>query len=63
MSGLDRTNDPALKSWVQGAGRAATSRSRTCRSAFFRSTSDRRRAGVAIGDYILDLAAIADAAR
>ena len=42
------------------ARRAATFRSRTCRSASSRSASGGAAPGVAIGDYVLDLAGIAD---
>jgi len=61
MSGLDRTNDPALKSWVQGAEPGSDFPVQNLPLGIFSIDRDQRRAGVAIGDYILDLAAIADA--
>jgi fumarylacetoacetase len=57
---VDDTNDPSRLSWVGGAGAGSDFPVQNLPLGIF-STDDQRRAGVAIGDFILDLAAIADA--
>ena len=59
---MDATHNPKLKSWVESANDPAHAifRSRTCPSACS-AAGDRKeapRGGVAIGDQILDLAAV-----
>ena len=61
MSGPDETNDPSLRSWVQGAEPGSDFPVQNLPLGIFSIDGDQRRAGVAIGDFILDLAAIADA--
>jgi len=56
----DKTNDPSLRSWVPGAEPGSDFPVQNLPLGIF-STDGERRAGVAIGDYVLDLAAIADA--
>ncbi|CAN5195660.1 fumarylacetoacetase [soil metagenome] len=60
MSGPDDTHDPALVSWVHGAEPGSDFPIQNLPLGIFSETKGRRRPGVAIGDYILDLAAIAD---
>ena len=55
-----RANDPALTSWVRERERQRFP-IQNLPLGIFSTAGEQRRAGVAIGDYILDLAAIADA--
>jgi fumarylacetoacetase len=57
----DATTDPSLRSWVQGAEPGSDFPVQNLPLGIFSTDGEQRRAGVAIGDYILDLAAIADA--
>ena len=60
MSAIDETHDPALVSWVAGAEPGSDFPVQNLPLGIFSEAKGRRRPGVAIGDYILDLAAIAD---
>ena len=60
MSGVDETHDPALVSWVAGAEPGSDFPVQNLPLGIFSEAKGRRRPGVAIGDYILDLTAIAD---
>jgi fumarylacetoacetase len=60
LSGPDGTNDPSLRSWVPGAEPGSDFPVQNLPLGIF-SVDGERRAGVAIGDFILDLAAVADA--
>lgn len=55
---IDETHDPALDCWVDGADRHARFPVQHLPYGIFTHRGGRRRAGVAIGDYIIDLAAI-----
>jgi fumarylacetoacetase len=55
----DETNDPALTSWVESA-QGSDFPIQNLPLGIFSVGNRRRRAGVAIGDYVLDLVAIAD---
>ena len=55
----DETNDPALASWVESA-QGSDFPIQNLPLGIFSEAEGRRRPGVAIGDYVLDLAAIAD---
>ena len=55
----DPTNEPGLKSWVDSAQRSDFP-IQNLPLGIFSEAKGRRRPGVAIGDYVLDLAAIAD---
>ncbi|HET9812005.1 MAG TPA: fumarylacetoacetase [Sphingomicrobium sp.] len=57
---IDETHDPSLKSWVAGAGAGSDFPVQNLPVGIFSESKGRRRPGVAIGDYILDLAAIDD---
>jgi fumarylacetoacetase len=61
MSGLNETHDPALRSWVASANRSGCDFpiQNLPFAVFRRDGSEAWRGGVAIGDEILDLAAIA----
>ena len=61
MSGLNETHDPALRSWVPSANRSGCDFpiQNLPFAVFRRDSSEAWRGGVAIGDEILDLAAIA----
>ena len=59
MSGTDATNDPKLKSWVDTA-KDSDFPIQNLPLGIFSVGERRRHAGVAIGDYVLDLAGIAD---
>jgi fumarylacetoacetase len=60
--GVDETHDPALASWVPSAAAGHDFPIQNLPLGVFeRQPADRGRAGVAIGDEILDLAACADA--
>ena len=56
---IDATNDPALKSWVASA-QGSDFPIQNLPLGIFSVGERRRRPGVAIGDFVLDLAAIAD---
>jgi len=56
----DETLDPSRKSWVQGAGNGGDFPVQNLPLGIFSEAKGLRRPGVAIGDYILDLPAIAD---
>ena len=60
MSTLDETHDPARSSWVGGAQGAGGFPLQNLPLGIFSVDCDQRRPGVAIGDYILDLAAAAE---
>ena len=60
MSGLDETHDPALISWVEGAGEGSDFPAQNLPLGIFSDAERQRRPGVAIGNFILDLAAAAD---
>ena len=59
MIAPDETNDPSLKSWVN-TGSASDFPIQNLPLAIFSVGERRRRAGVAIGDYVLDLCAVSD---
>ena len=61
MTGTDETNDPGRTSWVSGAQAGSDFPVQNLPLGIFSAADRQRRAGVAIGDFILDLAAIADA--
>ena len=56
---IDETHDPARMSWVASAANSDFP-IQNLPLGIFSETKGRRRPGVAIGDYVLDLAAIAD---
>jgi fumarylacetoacetase len=56
---IDETHDPALVSWVASA-QGGDFPIQNLPLGIFSETKGRRRPGVAIGDYILDLAAVCD---
>ena len=60
MTALDETHDPRRTSWVDGAGPGSDFPVQNLPLGIFSTPDQERRAGVAIGDYILDLAAAAD---
>ncbi|HEU5482633.1 MAG TPA: fumarylacetoacetase [Sphingomicrobium sp.] len=60
MSGVDETHDPSLVSWVAGAEPGRDFPVQNLPLGIFSEAKGRRRPGVAIGDYILDLSGIAD---
>ena len=55
----DETNDPQLSSWVESAD-ASDFPIQNLPLGIFSVGERRRRAGVAIGDYVLDLIGISD---
>ncbi|HZC37078.1 MAG TPA: fumarylacetoacetase [Sphingomicrobium sp.] len=57
---IDETLDPARVSWVQSAGPGSDFPVQNLPLGIFSEAKGRRRPGVAIGDYVLDLAGIAD---
>ena len=57
---IDETHDAALASWVSGAEAGSDFPVQNLPLGIFSVGNRRRRAGVAIGDYVLDLVAIAD---
>jgi fumarylacetoacetase len=59
VSVRDETNDPALRSWVESA-QAGDFPIQNLPLGIFSEAKGRRRPGVAIGDYVLDLSGIAD---
>ncbi|MDQ3246665.1 MAG: fumarylacetoacetase [Pseudomonadota bacterium] len=60
MTAIDQTHDPALTSWVGGAGPGSDFPVQNLPLGIFSDGAGQRRPGVAIGDFILDLAATAD---
>ncbi|HEY0164702.1 MAG TPA: fumarylacetoacetase [Sphingomicrobium sp.] len=60
MSGLDETHDPAAASWVNGADAGSDFPVQNLPLGIFSEGKGQRRPGVAIGDFILDLAGAAD---
>lgn len=58
---IDPTNDPTLTSWVESANGHRDFPVQNLPLGIFSVNDDQRRVGVAIGDFILDVAAIADA--
>ena len=60
MSPLDATHDPALQSWVQSANGHAEFPIQNLPLGIFSPKGGTKRVGVAIGDSILDLAALPD---
>jgi fumarylacetoacetase len=57
---IDETHDPSLASWVRGAEPGSDFPVQNLPLGIFSEAKGLRRPGVAIGDYILDLTAIAD---
>lgn len=57
---LNETHDPALKSWVESANAGSDFSVQNLPFAVFRRPRERFRGGVAIGDAIVDLAAVAE---
>ncbi|MEO8546897.1 MAG: fumarylacetoacetase [Sphingomicrobium sp.] len=60
MSALDETHDPAAASWVDGAEPGSDFPVQNLPLGIFSEAAGQRSPGVAIGDYILDLAAAGD---
>jgi fumarylacetoacetase len=60
VSALDETHDPELVSWVAGARPGRDFPVQNLPLGIFSEAKGRRRPGVAIGDYILDLSGIRD---
>jgi fumarylacetoacetase len=60
VSATDDTHDPSLVSWVEGSGPGSDFPVQNLPLGIFSEAKGRRRPGVAIGDYILDLSAIAE---
>lgn len=60
MSAADPTVDPALKSWVASANLGSDFPIQNLPIGIFSEDKGRRRPGVAIGDFIVDLPALAD---
>ncbi len=60
MPAIDETHDPALSSWVEGAEAHRDFPIQNLPLGVFSRESEDARGGVAIGDWILDLAALAD---
>src|SRR5690348_16032068 len=60
VTGIDETNDPSLASWVAGAGQGSDFPIQNLPLGIFSVGERRRRACVAIGDFVLDLTGIAD---
>jgi fumarylacetoacetase len=57
---IDRTSDPSLASWVETANGHRDFPVQNLPLGIFSVEGERRRAGVAIGDFILDLSALAE---
>jgi fumarylacetoacetase len=57
---IDDTLDPARVSWVQSAGPGSDFPIQNLPLGVFSEAKGRRRPGVAIGDYVLDLSGVAD---
>lgn len=60
MSALDQSHDPSLVSWIDGAGPGSDFPVQNLPLGIFSEAKGLRRPGVAIGEYILDLAAVSD---
>ncbi|MFL6733165.1 MAG: fumarylacetoacetase [Sphingomicrobium sp.] len=60
MNILNETHDPARKSWVGGSEARSDFPVQNLPLGIFSTAGEQRRVGVGIGDYILDLAGIAD---
>jgi fumarylacetoacetase len=60
VSDLDETHDPTRVSWADGAGEGSDFPVQNLPLGIFSDAKGQRRPGVAIGDFILDLAAAAD---
>jgi len=60
MSGRDETHDPARVSWVESAAPGSDFPVQNLPLGIFSVHGEQRRAGVAIGDFVLDLVAIGD---
>jgi fumarylacetoacetase len=60
VTSIDETHDPALVSWVEGARPGSDFPVQNLPLGIFSEAKGLRRPGVAIGDYILDLAAASD---
>ena len=60
MTEIDETNDPAAKSWVTSANNGGDFPIQNLPLGIFSEAKGLRRPGAAIGDYILDLPAIAE---
>ena len=60
MSAVDHTHDPELVSWVDGARPGSDFPVQNLPIGIFSTGRGSRRPGIAIGDYILDLAAASD---
>jgi len=59
MISLDETHDPAASSWVEGADEHAEFPVQNLPLGIFSPSGDGKRGGVAIGDFVLDLSAVA----
>ena len=60
MTGTDHTHEPSLQSWVASANGHPDFPIQNLPLGVFSESKGRRRPGVAIGDYILDLSAVCD---
>ncbi|HVL79097.1 MAG TPA: fumarylacetoacetase [Sphingomicrobium sp.] len=60
MTGLDETHDASRTSWVSGAQPGSDFPIQNLPIGIFSEAKGRRRPGIAIGDYILDLPALAE---
>ncbi len=60
VSAIDATHGPALVSWVEGSEAGRDFPIQNLPLGIFSTPGDQQRPGVAIGHYILDLAAVAD---
>jgi fumarylacetoacetase len=60
MSGVDATNNAARRSWVDGSAPGSDFPIQNLPLGIFSVGERRRRAGAAIGDYVLDLTGISD---
>ena len=60
MSGIDETHDPAATSWVGGAEAGSDFPVQNLPLGIFSESKGQRRPGVAIGDFLLDLAGASD---
>jgi fumarylacetoacetase len=60
MTDIDDTHDPSLVSWVESAAPGSDFPVQNLPLGIFSEAKGRRRPGVAIGDYILDLNGISD---
>jgi len=61
VSGIDHTHDPQASSWIDGADDHADFPVQNLPLGVFSLAGGRPRIGMAIGDFVLDLTAIADA--